>query len=86
MAGLEASSWQARYREMLAEAEVEKLREKTMLLETAIFLRCEELEGEPERDAEIALIRIAVKDLRKVQVERLGFPDSPSTSSGSCGR
>jgi hypothetical protein len=73
---IDAARWHEFYEEMLAETDTRTLKDRAELLETAMFLRCLQLQNSPESEGELAQIREAAKSLRKVQVEKLGFPGS----------
>ena len=81
MADPTGADWRKLYEEMLAENDVDKLREKVALFENAVFLRSQELERMPHSEGERAAIREATKELLKVQVEKLGFPTSVRSRS-----
>ncbi len=75
--------WRMRHRDLQAETDPEKLREKAMQLEAAIFERCQQLDGHAGDDSERESLKKAIAQLRKVQVEKLGFPVSDLESSAS---
>jgi hypothetical protein len=78
MKDLSYPSWQKPYHEALLAFEPEKLEEKIMAAEKAIFLRFQELarvngQATDERGA----LNDAVRALRALQVEKLHYPRLP---------
>jgi hypothetical protein len=75
------AEWQRVLEQVVAETNKEKLSELANELESAIFLRCQELECGDAAEAERQAIKEATVTLLKVRVEKLGFPLDPKILS-----
>jgi hypothetical protein len=68
-------SWQKPLQEAIDEPDVQKLAERLSAAESAIFLRLQELSSSPdERESEA--IRLACREILKIQSQRLKWPVS----------
>ena len=68
-------SWQKPLQEAIDEPDVQKLPERLSAAESAIFLRLQELSSSPdERESEA--IRLACREILKIQSQRLKWPVS----------
>jgi hypothetical protein len=68
-------AWQRKLQAALHESNPEKLRRRVQAAEGAIFLRCQELADGPDGHAEQQAIADATRILRRLQIEKLGYPD-----------
>ncbi len=66
--------WQPQFRAALLETDPQKLQERCLKAEEAIFLRMQALTDAPDR-AEMRAIEDAAHALRVIQVQKLNFPD-----------
>ena len=73
-------SWQKPLQEAMDERDLQKLPEKLSAAESAIFVRMQELNSSPDgRESEA--IRLACKEILKIQTQRLHWPVSESMLS-----
>jgi hypothetical protein len=73
------SSWQKPYQEALLEFDPEKLKDKVIAAENAIFLRFQELAGvNGQATDERVALNDALRALRILQVDRLDYPKFPN--------
>ena len=77
------ADWQRLLQQVVAEADKDKLTLLANELESAIFLRCQELECGDEAEAERQAIKEATTTLLKVRVEKLDFPLDPKILSSA---
>lgn len=68
------ADWRHLLQEMLAETDPTALREKANDLETALYFRGQELQSNPEAEAERKALADASQTLLKVRREKLGYP------------
>ena len=66
--------WQREYEALITETDEKLLPERAIALEMALFNRAQDLAKDFDTTAEQAAIQAAVKKLRRVQEEKLGFP------------
>jgi hypothetical protein len=78
MTELRYPQWQKPYEEALLEGNPQKLREKLMEAENAIFLRLQELSYHTDHYEERLAINDAISGLRSLQTKKLNFPDGRS--------
>lgn len=78
MADLKYPQWQKPYEEALLERDPQKLQEKLMKAETAIFLRLQELSSRTNHHEERLAIEDAIPALRSLQTKKLNYPDGRS--------
>jgi hypothetical protein len=69
------SHWQKEYEDALGEGDPQSLRHRVDAAEKAIFLRSQELSGNPLAEAERQAIAKAIRTLRAIQRDKLGYPD-----------
>jgi hypothetical protein len=75
MKGDKGSDWKRLLDELLVETDKQKLESLAQQLETALFLRSQEIEaGNGSSDVERQAIKVAIDKLLRVKVEKLGFP------------
>jgi hypothetical protein len=67
--------WQLEYQAALLEVDPQKLPERIRAAETAIFLRQQALVPSSDGHAEREAIADAMRALRFIQTEKLGYPD-----------
>lgn len=67
--------WQQLFREAVIELDRDKLKERIAAVELAIFQRQQEINGNPNCEAERQSIEDALKTLLALQREILGFPN-----------
>jgi len=67
--------WQREFEAALLEGDPQTLRQRVDAAETAIFLRSQALAGNPQGHAERQAISDAIRTLRAIQKEKLGYPD-----------
>jgi hypothetical protein len=67
--------WQSEFEAALRDDEPHTLRQRVEAAESAIFLRSQALTGSPHAAAEQQAISEAIRTLRTIQREKLGFPD-----------
>jgi hypothetical protein len=67
--------WQLQYQAALLEVDPQKLPERVKAAEAAIFLRQEALVHSSDGHAERQAIEDAMRALRLLQTEKLGYPD-----------
>jgi hypothetical protein len=70
--------WQTPYQAALLEHDPEKLRIKVEAAELSVFERLQQLVGDSDHHVERAHIEEAVKALRIIQHQNLGFPRLPT--------
>ncbi len=73
MSYLQYPLWQKPVREAIEEPDLQKLSEKLYAAESAIFQRAQELSVSPD-DEESEAIRLACKEILKIQTQRLKWP------------
>jgi hypothetical protein len=69
-------SWQKPLQEAIDESDLQKLPEKLSAAESAIFVRMQELHSSPDGHRESEAIRLACRELLKIQTQRLKWPAS----------
>jgi hypothetical protein len=69
-------SWQKPLQDAIDEPDPQKLPEKLSAAESAIFLRMQELNGVSDGDRESEAIRLACREILKIQTQRLKWPAS----------
>jgi hypothetical protein len=69
-------SWQKPLQDAIDEPDLQKLPEKLSAAESAIFLRMQELNGVPDSDRESEAIRLACREILRIQTQRLKWPAS----------
>jgi hypothetical protein len=69
-----SQSWIEAYQAAVEETDPEKLHERVMAAETAIYLRWQELASSPEGCIELESIERACDGLLQIKTERLGWP------------
>jgi hypothetical protein len=69
-------SWQKPLQDAIDERDLQKLPEKLSAAESAIFVRMQELNSSPDGDRESEAIRLACRELLKIQTQRLKWPAS----------
>jgi hypothetical protein len=67
--------WQREFEAALIEADLQKLRQRVDAAEAALFLRSQSLVEDPQGQAERQAISDAIRTLRTIQREKLGYPD-----------
>lgn len=67
--------WQLEYEAALLEVDPQKLPDRVKAAETAIFLRQQALVHSSDGHAEQEAIEDAMRALRFIQTEKLGYPD-----------
>jgi hypothetical protein len=67
--------WQREFEAVLLEGDPQKLRQRVDAAEGAIFLRSQALGESAEGHAEQRAISDAIRTLRAIQTEKLGFPE-----------
>jgi hypothetical protein len=67
--------WQREFEAALLEGDPQTLRQRVHAAETAIFLRSQALVGSAQEHAEQQAISDAIRILRSIQREKLGYPD-----------
>jgi hypothetical protein len=67
--------WQREFEAALLEGDPQMLRQRVDAAETAIFLRSQALVGSAQSHAEQQAISDAIRTLRAIQKEKLGYPD-----------
>ena len=72
---LRLPEWQSELQAVLSETDPRKLESLVYAAETAIFNRMQALNGNPDGSAEQMAIPEAIRKLRRVQIEILGYPD-----------
>jgi hypothetical protein len=66
--------WQREFEAALLESDAQKLRQLVEAAEAAIFVRSQALAESADRRAEQQAISDAIRTLRAIQVEKLGYP------------
>jgi hypothetical protein len=69
-------SWQKPLQEAIDEPDLQKLPEILSAAESAIFLRMQELNGASDSEKESEAIRLACREILKIQTQRLKWPAS----------
>jgi predicted ATPase with chaperone activity len=69
-----SQSWIQAYQAAVEETDSEKLHERVMAAETAIYLRWQELASSPDGHVEHKSIERACDGLLQIKTERLGWP------------
>jgi|ERR1051326_5008434 hypothetical protein len=67
--------WQREFEAVLREGDPQTLRQRMDAAEAALFLRSQALVGSAEGHAERQAISDAMRALRAIQKEKLGYPD-----------
>ena len=67
--------WQREFEAAILEGDPQTLRQRVDAAETAIFLRSQALVGNAQGHAERQAISDAIRTLRAIQKEKLGYPD-----------
>ena len=67
--------WQREFEAALREGDPESLRQRVDAAEAALFLRSQALVGSTQGHAERQAISDAIRTLRAIQKEKLGYPD-----------
>jgi hypothetical protein len=67
--------WQREFEAALLEGDPQTLRQRVEAAEGAIFLRSQALAGSAEGHAEQQAISDAIRTLRAIQTQKLGYPD-----------
>lgn len=67
--------WQREFDAAIVEGDPQTLRQRVDAAETAIFLRSQALVGNAQGHAEQQAISEAIRTLRAIQKEKLGYPD-----------
>jgi fatty acid/phospholipid biosynthesis enzyme len=67
--------WQREFEAALLKGDPQTLRQRVDAAETAIFLRSQALVGNAQGHAERQAISNAIRTLRAIQKEKLGYPD-----------
>ena len=75
MPKLRFPKWQEPYQDALLELDTEKLNQRILDAETAIFLRLQELTPDSDHHEERSAICDAISGLRVLKTEKLRFPD-----------
>jgi hypothetical protein len=68
-------NWQREFEAALREGDPQTLRQRVDAAEAALFLRSQALVGSAEGQAELQAISDAMRALRAIQQEKLGYPD-----------
>jgi len=66
--------WQREFEAALREDDPQSLRQRVDVAEAALFLRSQALVGSAEGHAELQAISDAIRTLRAIQKEKLGYP------------
>jgi hypothetical protein len=67
--------WQREFDAALLERDPQMLRERIDAAEAAIFLRLQTVADSPQADGEKEAISDAIRALRRLQKEKLGYPE-----------
>jgi hypothetical protein len=67
--------WQREFEAALREDDPQSLRQRVDVAEAALFLRSQALVGSAQGQAEQQAISDAIRILRSIQREKLGYPD-----------
>jgi hypothetical protein len=67
--------WQREFEAALLEGDLQRLRQRVDAAEAAIFLRSQALAESPQGQAEQQALADAIRTLRTIQREKLGYPD-----------
>jgi len=67
--------WQREFEAALREGDLQSLRQRVDAAEAALFLRSQALVGSAQGHAEQQAISDAIRTLRAIQREKLGYPD-----------
>jgi len=72
--------WRRKYAALVSEEDPNKLPKLATELEEALFVRCQELANDATPTTERAAIQKAVRTLRAIQEDKLGYPkwDKPA--------
>ena len=68
-------SWQREFEAALREGDPQSLRQRVDAAEAALFLRLQALVGSDEEHEERRAISDAIRTLRAIQREKLGYPE-----------
>jgi hypothetical protein len=74
-------SWQKPLQDAIDERDLQKLPETLSSAESAIFVRMQELISSPDGHRESEAIRLACREILKIQTQRLNWPVSESMLS-----
>lgn len=85
MKNTKSSDWKRLLDEVMVETDKQKLEALAQQLETALFLRSQELEANGSTDVERKAVKVAIDKLLRVKVEKLGFPMDPKILGGTGG-
>jgi hypothetical protein len=75
------SDWKPLLQRTVDETDKVKLRKLADELESAIFMRCQELQCGDDEEAERQAIKEATRTLLQIRVDKLGFPLDPKILS-----
>jgi len=75
MNDLKYPEWQKPYEEALVEVDCEKLKDKLLKAEAAIFLRLQQLTHSADSHAERQAIDDAISAIRVLKTQQLHYPD-----------
>ena len=75
MNDLKYPEWQKPYEEALVEVDCEKLKDKLLKTEAAIFLRLQQLTHSADSHAERQAIDDAISAIRVLKTQQLHYPD-----------
>ena len=67
-------SWRRKYAALVSEKDPNNLPKLATELEVALFLRCQELANDATPTTERVAIQKAVRTLRSIQEDKLGYP------------
>jgi len=68
------NSWRRKYAALVSEEERNNLPKLATELEEALFVRCQELANDATPTTERAALQKAVRTLRAIQEDKLGYP------------
>ena len=68
------NSWRRKYAALVSEEEPNNLPKWATELEEALFVRCQELANDATPTTERAALQKAVRTLRAIQEDKLGYP------------
>ena len=68
------NSWRRKYAALVSEEEPNNLPKLATELEEALFVRCQELANDATPTTERAALQKAVRTLRAIQEDKLGYP------------
>ena len=76
----EFATWRQKYVALVSEKDAKNLPKLATELEEALFLRCQELANNAKPTTERVAIQRAVRTLRVIQEDRLGYPKWDKTA------